>query len=286
MELAAGDPLALLSRSEVSLPDAACALYRLCPVPCFPLFFAPLAREPKGKGIVAYRSRHDGILVSVHFVIVGCGRVGALIADELDGAGHSVAIIDQNPDAFSLLSSDFSGRRVTGSGFDRAVLKKARIEDAYAFAAVSNGDNSNIIAARTAAGVFGVKHVVARISDPDRASLYERLGIPTIAATRRIGAAVLNRLLPPGSSVAWTDPTGNVSLIAVRPAPSWYGQSFREVEQATGGNVAFVSRLSSVEVARPYMVVQEQDELYIAVEGTDAGPVRDVLMEPPGGEQA
>lgn len=217
---------------------------------------------------------------------MGCGRVGALIADELDSAGHSVAIIDQNPDAFSRLSADFSGRRVTGSGFDRSVLKKARIEDAYAFAAVSNGDNSNIIATRTAAGVFGVKHVVARISDPERASLYERLGIPTIAATRRIGQAVLNRLLPPGSSIAWTDPTGNVSLVAVRPAPSWYGQPFREVERATGGNVAFVSRLSSVEVARPYMVVQEEDELYIAVEGTDAGPVRDVLMEPPGGEES
>lgn len=214
-------------------------------------------------------------------MIMGCGRVGALVADELDSVGHSVAIIDQDPDAFSRLSPDFSGRRITGSGFDRTVLKKARITDAYAFAAVSNGDNSNIIATRTVAEEFGVKHVVARISDPERASLYERLGIPTIAATKRIGSAVLTRMLPPGSSLAWTDPTGQVSLVAVRPAPSWYGKPFRAVSEATGGTVAFVSRLASIEVARPFMVVQEEDELYIAVEGTDPGPVRDVLMEAP-----
>ena len=136
-------------------------------------------------------------MVLVHFVIMGCGRVGARLASTLDAAGHSVAIIDQDSKAFSRLSPDFSGRRVTGVGMDRACLRQANIKDAYAFAAVSSGDNSNIIAARVAREVFHVEHVVARIYDPTRAYLYERLGIPTVASVQRTtksGSAV--RIVP------------------------------------------------------------------------------------------
>lgn len=216
---------------------------------------------------------------------MGCGRVGALVADQLDAAGHSVAIIDMDPQAFNRLSPDFSGQRITGNGFDRGTLAKAHIQDAYAFAAVSNGDNSNVISTRTVAEEFGVKHVVARVSDPERAALYERLGIPTIAAARRIASAVMGRLLPPNARVAWTDPTGRVSLVAVRPSEEWYGVPFPEVEAATGGRIAFYSRMSQVGVAQDYMVVQEEDELYIAIDGTDPGEIRSILMESPEAQQ-
>jgi trk system potassium uptake protein TrkA len=115
-----------------------------------------------------------------HFVIMGCGRVGATLAHTLEDAGHSVAIIDQDDRAFRRLRSGFTGRKVTGVGFDRDTLKQAGVADAYAFAAVSSGDNSNILATRVARETFHVPHVVARIYDPGRAEIYLRLGIPTV----------------------------------------------------------------------------------------------------------
>ncbi len=118
---------------------------------------------------------------AVHFVIMGCGRVGATLARSLEDRGHTVAVIDQNPDAFRRLGAGFEGTTVTGVGFDRDTLVEAGIEHAYAFAAVSSGDNSNILAARVARETFGVSNVVARIYDPGRAEVYQRLGIPTVA---------------------------------------------------------------------------------------------------------
>ena len=117
----------------------------------------------------------------MHFVIMGCGRVGSTLAQSLEDHGHTVAVIDQNPDAFRRLGAGFDGRRVTGLGFDRDTLREAGIEEAVAFAAVSSGDNSNILAARVARETFGVENVVARIYDPGRAEVYQRLGIPTVA---------------------------------------------------------------------------------------------------------
>jgi trk system potassium uptake protein TrkA len=114
----------------------------------------------------------------VHVVIMGCGRVGADIALRSQEMGHSVAIIDQTQAAFSRLGDNFHGQRLVGVGYDRELLITAGIERADAFAAVSNGDNSNIVAARVARETFGVQAVVARIYDPHRAEVYQRLGIP------------------------------------------------------------------------------------------------------------
>ena len=195
-------------------------------------------------------------MVVVHFVIMGCGRVGARLASTLDAAGHSVAVIDQDSKAFSRLSPDFSGRRVTGVGMDRDCLRQANIKDAYAFAAVSSGDNSNIIAARVAREVFHVEHVVARIYDPTRAYLYERLGIPTVASVQR-------------------------TTVNATPSPSWYGLSFQVVEELTGCRIVFTSRLGSIRTASPDLVVQEHDQLYFAINGTETTQLRDQLANPP-----
>ena len=220
-------------------------------------------------------------MVVVHFVIMGCGRVGARLASTLDAAGHSVAVIDQDSKAFSRLSSDFSGRRVTGVGMDRDCLRQANIKDAYAFAAVSSGDNSNIIAARVAREVFHVEHVVARIYDPTRAYLYERLGIPTVASVQRTAESVLRRLLPPDASLIWSHPTGAVGLVNATPSPGWYGLSFQVVEELTGYRIVFTSRLGSIRTASPDLVVQEHDQLYFAINGTETATLRDQLANPP-----
>ncbi|WP_029391785.1 potassium channel family protein, partial [Streptomyces xiaopingdaonensis] len=120
----------------------------------------------------------------MHIVIMGCGRVGAELAQTLEQEGHTVAVVDRDPSAFRRLGHRFGGRRVTGVGFDRDTLREAGIEEAGAFAAVSSGDNSNVIGARVARETFGVEHVAARIYDPRRAEVYQRLGIPTVATVR------------------------------------------------------------------------------------------------------
>src|SRR3954470_24225605 len=136
---------------------------------------------------------------------MGCGRVGASLAAALERLGHEVAVIDKNQQAFRRLSTDFHGQQVVGGGLDRRVLIEAGIERAGAFAAVSSGDNSNIISARVARETFGVEHVVARIYDAKRAEVYERLGIPTVATVPWTTDRFLRVLVPEGSTTAWRD---------------------------------------------------------------------------------
>ena len=213
--------------------------------------------------------------------MMGAGRVGTTLATLLDARGHSVAIIDRDPDAFRRLPSSFSGRRVTGIGFDRDTLKHAGIADAYAFAAVSSGDNSNIIAARVVRETFGIDRVVARIYDPTRAEVYERLGIPTVATVRRTTEAVLSWLLPPDADRVWTHPTGAVALVKARPSAGWYGMTVTAMEHLLGERAAFISRLGRIEVVRPDLVIQENDEVYFAVANRSSDSIRDALTRAP-----
>ncbi|MGN6634857.1 MAG: potassium channel family protein, partial [Oryzihumus sp.] len=174
----------------------------------------------------------------MHFVIMGCGRVGSTLALSLESQGHDVAVIDQNSTAFRRLGSTFEGKRVTGVGFDRDTLREAGVEDAYAFAAVSNGDNSNILAARVARETFGVEHVVARIYDPGRAEVYQRLGIPTVATVRWTADQMLRRLLPQGSVPEHTDPSGQILIADVPVHAGWVGRRITELESVTSARVA------------------------------------------------
>ena len=133
----------------------------------------------------------------MHIVIMGCGRVGSTLAHILEDQGHSVAVIDQDREAFRKLRSSFKGRKVSGIGFDQNVLIQAGIEEADAFAAVSSGDNSNVIAARVARESFGVRRVAARIYDPRRAEVYQRLGIPTVGRWRSPATTMAPSPRPP-----------------------------------------------------------------------------------------
>ncbi len=148
-------------------------------------------------------------------VVMGCGRVGASLSDSLARIGHDVAVIDRDGTAFHRLSPEFPGERVLGMGFDRDVLLRAGIENAGAFAAVSSGDNSNIISARVARETFGVERVVARIYDAKRAAVYERLGIPTVATVPWTTDRLLNVLTRETETTKWRDPTGNVGVAEV-----------------------------------------------------------------------
>src|SRR3954453_2984249 len=156
---------------------------------------------------------------------MGCGRIDSTIAHSLEHFGHSVAVVDQSAEAFRRLGPDFAGRTVTGVGFDRDTLVEAGIEEADAFAAVSSGDNSNIISARVARETFGIDNVVARIYDPRRAEVYTRLGLPTVATVGWTADEMLRRLLPAGAHALWADPSGHVVLSEVPYHVGWVGRS-------------------------------------------------------------
>jgi trk system potassium uptake protein TrkA len=130
----------------------------------------------------------------VKVIILGCGRVGARLASQMDKEGHSVAVIDNSSDSFQRLDPDFRGERVVGNGVDEDVLRRAGIETAEAFAAVTNGDNRNIMASQIAKEIFQVKKVICRIYDPIRQSTYTELGIEAICPTI-MGADKITQLL-------------------------------------------------------------------------------------------
>lgn len=196
---------------------------------------------------------------------MGCGRVGASLARALERSGHDVAVIDQDESAFRRLGGSFEGQRVLGVGFDRDTLKAAHIRQAYAFAAVSSGDNSNILAARVAREKFGVANVVARIYDPRRAEIYQRLGIPTVATVKWTSDQVLRRLLPQGHVPEYTDPSGTLVLADIPVSTAWVGRRHTAIEEATGGRVGFVTRYGEAFLPRPDTVHQEGDILHVLV---------------------
>lgn len=217
----------------------------------------------------------------MHVVIMGCGRVGATLAHILESRGHTVAVVDQNPDAFRRLGTSFEGRTVTGLGFDREVLKEAGIDVAGAFAAVSSGDNSNIIAARVARETFGVENVAARIYDPGRAEVYQRLGIPTVATVRWTADQMTRRLLPEGSQTEWVDPSGTVRLAEMHVHRSWVGRSVVDLEAAAGARVAFLTRYGDGVLPGPDAVLQEGDLVHVLMRVEDSARVAEVFETVP-----
>ncbi|MEU6972553.1 TrkA family potassium uptake protein [Kitasatospora sp. NPDC059648] len=217
----------------------------------------------------------------MHIVIMGCGRVGSALARTLEKQGHSVAVVDQDPTAFRRLGAGFNGRRVTGVGFDQDTLREAGIEEAGAFAAVSSGDNSNIIAARVARENFGVENVAARIYDPRRAEVYQRLGIPTVATVRWTADQMLRRLLPSGAEPLWQDPSGSVQLAEVAYHPDWVGQRISRLEEASGARVSFVTRLGEGVLPSPQMVVQEGDLVHVMLRRADLTAVEAAFAQGP-----
>lgn len=220
----------------------------------------------------------------VYVVIMGCGRVGSSLARALIRVGHEVTVIDRDPSSFLRLGTDFPGRQVVGVGFDRDVLTKAGIERADAFAAVSSGDNSNIISARVAREMFGVERVVARIYDAKRAAVYERLGIPTIATVPWTTDRFLRTLIADTSTTTWRDPTGTVAVTQLALHEEWSGRTVRDLERAVGVRVAFVLRFGRGLLPDTKTIVQADDVVYVAVPSGSVGEAVAMAAKPPASE--
>lgn len=217
-------------------------------------------------------------------VVMGCGRVGAGLADGLTRIGHEVAVIDRDEAAFARLSPDFAGERILGMGFDRDVLLRAGIEGAGAFAAVSSGDNSNIISARLARETFGVARVVARIYDAKRAAVYERLGIPTVATVPWTTDRLLSLLTRDSETARWRDPTGTMAVIEVVVHEDWIGRRITDLEAATGARVAFLIRFGTGVLPEAKTVLQDGDEVYVAAVSGRVGEAIAIAALPPSGD--
>jgi trk system potassium uptake protein len=208
---------------------------------------------------------------------MGCGRVGSALSFRLLELGHSVAIIDKEENAFQILGDDFTGQKVLGIGFDRDTLIEAGIEKAQAFAAVSSGDNSNIVSARVARETFNVPLVVARIYDPRRAKVYERLGIPTVASVAWTTDQVLRRLLPLGAQ----EECGNVVLAQVFLSPKWFGKKVGQLSEAAKVRVALISRFGGALLPDRDTVLQEGDLIHAIYQVKDRDLVENVFASGP-----
>ncbi|QBX56920.1 TrkA family potassium uptake protein [Nocardioides seonyuensis] len=213
----------------------------------------------------------------MHVVIMGCGRVGSTLARSLEDRNHTVSVIDSDPDAFRRLGQSFNGDKVTGYGFDQEVLEKAGIRRADAFAAVSSGDNSNIIAARVARETFGIEQVVARIYDPGRAEVYQRLGITTVATVKWTADQVLRRIVPAGAEPDYRDPSGTIRLDNLAVPPPWIGQRTVHLQEQTRSRIAWIDRLGEGVLPTRESVLQEGDMLHLVMREDQAAHAYAVL---------
>lgn len=219
----------------------------------------------------------------MHVVIVGCGRVGSSLARQLHSSGHTVAVIDKRGTSFERFLSDWPGQKVVGYGFDRDRLQEAGIERANALAAVTSGDNSNIMVARIAKETYQVERVMARIYDPRRASIYERLGIPTVATVEWTTDQALRRLLPDETRAEWVDPTGGVALVERRLPASWVGRKLAELEEPGRWRLSALRRTGKATLADPSLLIQENDVVTLTVVGDAMGALDERLAGPTGG---
>ena len=211
----------------------------------------------------------------MHVVVVGCGRVGAQLSNRLEEQGHSVALVDKNAKAFNRLPETFGGKRVVGFGFDRDRLSEAGIDEAGAVAAVTSGDNSNIVVARIARETYGIERVVARIYDPRRAEIYQRLGINTVATVAWTTDQAMRRILPDQTGTEYIEPTGKVSVVEREVPPVAVGRPLADLDEPGQFRVVALTRGGEATIPGPGLVMQEGDILLVAV-AADAG---DALQE-------
>ncbi len=206
----------------------------------------------------------------MHIIVIGCGRVGSELATRLSAEGHTIAIIDKLERAFRRLPDRFIGQTIVGFGFDRDHLLQAGILHADAVAAVTSGDNSNILSARIAKETFGVKNVVARIYDPRRAVIYQRLGIQTVATVTWTTEQAIRRLIPDSVNPEWSDPAGKILLIERNLPDELCGSKIESLNNKQA-RVVMVTRANVARFSTPDLVGQEGDVLHILVERSTLG---------------
>lgn len=214
----------------------------------------------------------------VHVIVVGCGRVGSELAVRLTSEGHSVVMIDKEQRAFRRLPQEWRGKQLIGFGFDRDCLEAADIKAAHALAAVTSGDNTNILTARIARENYGLKNVVARIYDPRRAVIYQRLGIPTVATVTWTTDQAIRRLFPDQSNTEWTDPSGEMMLLELSLPSHLIGRRLSSLNETGIRQILMVTRANSTKLVTDVTVGQEGDIIRLVVQRSGLPAVNDLFL--------
>jgi trk system potassium uptake protein TrkA len=209
-------------------------------------------------------------------IIIGCGRMGAGLAQTLVQSGHTVTVVDRDPSAFERLGLTFNGQTVAGVGFDRDVLLRAGVERADGLAALTASDEANVVAARLARQVFHVPRVVARLYEPRKAEIYHRLGILTISTTTW-GIQRIAELLSYSDLDVVLSLGGEVELVAVGVPHILVGRAIQEVTIAGQVHVVAIKRDGVTLLPAPGTTFQADDVIYLAVLATSADRLRDLL---------
>ena len=208
----------------------------------------------------------------MHVVIAGCSRVGIQLTVDLVRRGHTISVIDKNPDAFERLPPGFEGQTLVGMAFDRETLEQAGIRDAGAFIAATNGDNSNIVSARIAREAYNVERVVARIYDPRRAEIYQKLGIKTVAGVRWITAQVEDLLFHGIEHAELAIGDGATVLLRVEAGAALAGKHVSSLADPGTAMVVAIDRMGKTTIPGPDSTFQEGDVAHVIVtrDGIDA----------------
>ncbi len=204
----------------------------------------------------------------MHFIIVGCGRVGSGLAAELESLNHTVTILDKNINSFKRLPEDFKGTKLVGFGFDKDSLIQAGAKEAFGLAAVTSGDNSNILTARIARETFEIENVVARIYDPRRAEIYRKLGIPTVATVSWTTNQVLRKLIKGSKAMEWSNSTAQLKMYEIVIGSEFVGKPVSTFEKQDAFKIIGITRATQSFIAKNETVIQEGDVIYIVAEAT------------------
>ncbi len=211
-------------------------------------------------------------------IVMGCGRVGSQVSNLLANRGHDVTVIDhRDADALTRLGPNFKGRVINGLGFDRQVLLEAGIEHAEGFVAASASDNANIVGARIARNVFYVPRVVARMYDPRRAEIYQRLGLMTISSTELGVRQIYELVTHTDLDVVKKFGRGEVSLITVEAGPHLAGRSVRDLSISGEVSVVSITRDDRAYIPSTGTEFREGDILHLAVLATSMTRLEEML---------
>ncbi len=206
---------------------------------------------------------------TMYIIIVGCGRLGSTLGTRLSKEGHDVAIVDRNADNFARLSDEFNGTTVAGVGFDIDVLRSAGIEHADGFAAVTEGDNMNIMAAQVAKNIFKVPMVIARVFDPVKGETYRALGLDTVCPTTSAANIIYSRFLIRHDDMHFVLPGDNIELVEVACNSAIPARTVGEVEALDDFKVISVTHDGNTVLAKAGDVLAEGDRLMLAVHFSD-----------------
>jgi trk system potassium uptake protein len=212
----------------------------------------------------------------MYIIIVGCGRVGSALANLLQNEGHDVVIIDNDPASFRRLGSKFNGVTLTGNGFDTELLKEAGIDKADAFCVVTNGDNTNIMAAQVAKKIFKVPKVLTRIYDPKRANIYKHLGLDVISGTVLFAAMLRDKIIE-SHFTGYLIETGELGVIEIPVGASFVGKKVSDINIPGEFLIAAVVRKKGTIIPGSGTTLEKNDLLMGVVKTTSVGKVKKIF---------